>query len=97
MAGLPLYVLGSPSQPSLKILREGGSSLTIIANNWSVDNVYVTSVTLNGKAMQGAFVSHAELDGDAVLVFDMCREESDWGKNFDFASVYPSIWKLWQD
>jgi len=50
---------------------ENGKSLTIIANNQSEENVFVRSVSLNGKTLEGTTISHNDMMLGGELVFEM--------------------------
>ena len=74
------YVITSPLFDKVTVHMDNGKDLVIIANNNSKDNVYIQSLTVNGKAHNEAFISHKTVSEGATLVFDMGAEPSDWGK-----------------
>jgi predicted alpha-1,2-mannosidase len=69
--GSPDYALGSPLVKAAKIHLDNGKTLTIIANNQSKDNVYVQSVSVNGKLLEGILLSHQDIMNGGELVFEM--------------------------
>ena len=76
------YVLGAPQVPKARIrLGNGergagnGKTLTVVARNLSKENMYVKSVTFNGRPLDTT-VSHADLAAGGELVFDMASELS---------------------
>ncbi len=73
------YIIGSPLFDQVTIHLEGGKDLVIRANNNSSENVYVQSVTWDGKAYNDCFLDHAELVKGGTIVFEMGSEPSAWG------------------
>ena len=64
------YVLGAPQIPKATVSLAGGKTLTVVANNLSVENKYVKSVTLNGRPLDKT-IEHADLMSGGELVFEM--------------------------
>ena len=71
LAGSENYWLGSPNIKSATIMLSNGKTLSIKANNQSENNVYVSSVTLNGIKLDGLYVTHEQLMNGGELVFEM--------------------------
>ena len=71
LAGTENYWLGSPNINSAKVQLSNGKTLEIEAINQSDKNVYVKSVTLNGKELDGCYVTHSQLMNGGKLVFTM--------------------------
>jgi putative alpha-1,2-mannosidase len=71
LAGTDNYWLGSPNVDSAEVTLSNGNVLKITANNQSADNVYVSSITLNGVELDGCYVTHEQLMGGGELVFTM--------------------------
>ena len=46
-------------------------TFTIVAKNFSKENKYVKSVTLNGKPLDSFILKHADIMAGGELVFDM--------------------------
>lgn len=73
------YVIGSPLFTKMTVHMDNGKDLVIIAENNSDQNIYVQSLTVNGKAHNDAFIDHDVIAGGATLVFTMGNTPSDWG------------------
>jgi predicted alpha-1,2-mannosidase len=69
--GADQYALGSPLVKEATLNLENGRTLNIKALNQSDKNVYVKSVTLNGKKLSDNFISHTALMNGGTLVFEM--------------------------
>ena len=67
------YVLGSPLFANVTVSLPGGHSLVVAAENQGPDNVYVTSVTWNGKDILGVEVAYEDLMQGGVLLFTMAN------------------------
>ncbi len=74
LAGTDKYWLGSPNIDSAEITLSNGNTLKIKAVNQSEENVYVSSVTLNGVELEGCYVTHEQLMNGGELVFTMKGE-----------------------
>ena len=74
LAGTDKYWLGSPNLDSAEITLPNGKTLEITAVNQSDENVYVETVTLNGKEIKDIYISHEELMKGGKLVFTMSSE-----------------------
>ena len=73
------YVIGSPLYKKATVHMDNGKTLTIVANNNSNENVYVQSLTVNGKAYDKPFIDHSVISEGATLVFEMGDKASKWG------------------
>ena len=69
--GSDQYQLGSPVIKTAAIRLENGKTLTIEAVNQSDRNVYVNSVSLNGKNLDRRYITHKEIMGGGKLTFSM--------------------------
>ncbi len=65
------YALGSPLFKIATVHLDNGKMLKIIANNQSTENVFVKSVSVNGKKIEGNMISHNEIINGGELVFEM--------------------------
>lgn len=65
------YAIGAPSVDEAAMKLPGGKVLTIKARNLSDKNIYIKSVSLNGKPVATSFLSHDELANGGELIFDM--------------------------
>lgn len=71
LAGTDKYWLGSPNLNGAEVTLSNGKVLKIKAENQSEKNVYVSCVTLNGKKLDGFYVTHEQLMNGGELVFTM--------------------------
>lgn len=69
--GSPYYALGSPSVKEAKVRLENGNTLTIKARDQSTENVYVKSLSLNGKPIEKLLLPHSDLMNGGELLFEM--------------------------
>lgn len=69
--GTASYALGSPCVAEATIALPGGKTLKILGNGLTEKNIYVKSVTLNGKKLETPFIDHAALMEGGTLIFDM--------------------------
>lgn len=73
LAGTDKYWLGSPNLDGAEIALANGNTLKITAENQSEKNIYVEKITLNGKELDGCYITHDELMGGGELVFTMTK------------------------
>ncbi len=71
-----IYALGTPLFPEVKYRLENGKTFTIRANGLSRENLYVSSVKLNGRPHRKAFITHADVARGGVLEFTMTGQPS---------------------
>ncbi|PHR29564.1 MAG: sugar hydrolase [Fluviicola sp.] len=69
--GSPSYALGSPLVKEAIIHLNNGKTLTILANNQSKENIYVKSVSVNGKRIKGTTLMHDDIMNGGRIVFEM--------------------------
>ena len=65
------YAIGSPLVKEAIIKFPNGKTTTIIARNQSTENIYVTSVSVNGKMLQNSMLTHEELVSGGEIIFEM--------------------------
>jgi len=65
------YSLGSPVVKTAVVNLENGRKLNIEARNQSDTNVYVKSVTLNGKPVDRRHITYQEIAAGGRLIFEM--------------------------
>ncbi len=79
-----IYAIGAPQFPQMVIHYKAGGqpkTLTIIAEDISDANKYIQRVTLDGKAIEHPFITHAALISGKRLVFKMGPQPNkNWGK-----------------
>lgn len=82
VAGQPLYLLGAPRFSSLRVRLFGGTelerTLSIRANGLADNSYYPQTVTLDGRVLDRAWLSHVELTGAQELVFEMGQQPKQW-------------------
>ena len=71
LAGTDKYWIGSPCVDSAELTLSNGSILKIEAVNQSEKNIYVSSVTFNGREITGNYISHDLISGGGTLRFNM--------------------------
>ncbi len=80
------YIIGSPLFGSVKLELENGKSFTVTAKNNSLENIYIQSATLNGKALDRAYLTHEEVAKGGELVFVMGdKPNKKWAASEDSA------------
>jgi predicted alpha-1,2-mannosidase len=73
------YSIGSPSVKQANIQLGGGKNLIIKANNLSEKNIYIRSVTLNGKPLNNSYFMHADIASGGEIIFEMSnRANKKW-------------------
>lgn len=75
--GSDRYWFGTPSFPELSI-RLAQGDFTIKAENLTDDNIYIQSITLDGKAYTKPYLKHSDIKAGATLVFKMGPEAKLW-------------------
>lgn len=69
--GLNAYAIGSPSFRKAVIHLSSGKDFTILAPNASDENIYIESMTLNGRKHNANFINHEDITEGATLQFNM--------------------------
>ncbi|HTH53447.1 MAG TPA: glycoside hydrolase domain-containing protein, partial [Edaphobacter sp.] len=72
--GIPEYWIGTPLFPSATLHLPGGATFTVTAKNVSEKNIYIQSVTLNGKPLTTPRISHQAIVHGGTLAFTMGPE-----------------------
>jgi putative alpha-1,2-mannosidase len=70
------YEIGSPIVNNAVVNLENGKQLNITVQNQSEKNMYVKSVLINGKALTGTAIKHADLMNGGEIVFVMTNKHS---------------------
>ena len=68
------YILGAPQLSKIALRLPGGKTFTVKAEGISKDALYVKSVRLNGKRLDGFKIRHEEILKGGELVFEMVGE-----------------------
>ena len=79
-AGQPYYYVCSPLFQRSTINLGGGRTFIIEAPETSGTNMYVQSATLNGRALDRAWLKHEEIARGGKLVLRMGATPSAWGR-----------------
>ncbi len=79
LAGSDTFVVGTPLFPRIDLAVPGGK-FVIEAPNVSAKNVYVESVTLDGKALAKPTFEENAIHAGGTLHFDLGPEPSTWGQ-----------------
>ncbi|TRX53362.1 glycoside hydrolase family 92 protein [Fulvivirga sp. M361] len=69
------YVFGSPEVEEATIYLPGHKVFKVLVKNQSKDNVYVKSVTFNGRLMDEYFIGHDQIMTGGELVFTMTDKQ----------------------
>jgi len=79
--GQPIYAIGSPLFDRAVVHLENGKTFTVEAARGGPGSVYVQSATLNGKPLERAWISHAEIVSGGTLSFRLGPEPNrEWGR-----------------
>ena len=65
------YVFGAPQMPKFTLHLTNGNTFTIEAKNLSKENLYVKSISLNGKPYDKDYIEHQDIVNGGTLVFEM--------------------------
>ena len=65
------YALGSPLVKEAIITFPNGETTKIIARNQSTENIYVSSVTIDGTTLQNNTLTHEDLVSGGEIIFEM--------------------------
>lgn len=80
--GSPVYAIGSPLFPEVRLNLENGKSFVIGARGVSARNIYIQSATLNGKPYYKSYLTHGDLMSGGELVFEMgAQPNMKWGSS----------------
>ncbi len=77
--GQPVYSIGRPMFETASFNLPGGKKFTVKAKNFSKENKYIKSATLNGKPLAEPFFNHSDLAEGGGLVLEMSPVKTDWG------------------
>jgi predicted alpha-1,2-mannosidase len=74
------YAIGSPALKRAEVHLSNGKTLTVVAQNLSDRNIYVQSLTVNGKAWNVPFLPYSEIKNGGRIEFVMGPEPNKkWG------------------
>lgn len=80
--GTDVYAIGTPLSPKATIYFDPdnrGEKFEITAKNGSRRNIYVQSVSVNGKKLEEPFLHHSDIMNGGKIEFEMgCRPKKNW-------------------
>jgi predicted alpha-1,2-mannosidase len=86
--GLPLYTIGSPVFEKTTIHLPGGKDFTIVAENASDINKFIQQASLNGKTLDGPWLTHQDIVQGGTLKLVMGpRANKTWGLDADVNAI----------
>jgi putative alpha-1,2-mannosidase len=78
------YQFGTPMFDKVSIHLDNGKTFTVTAKNVSDKNIYVQSVTLNGKPYDKMFITYKDIMNGSALAFTMGPQPNrNWGIEAD--------------
>lgn len=78
--GLPVYYIGSPFFEESVLTLPNGKTFKVVAKNYSSQNKYIQSATLNGEPWQKPWFSHEDLAEGGTLELTMGdKANRTWG------------------
>jgi predicted alpha-1,2-mannosidase len=75
--GQPIYALGSPLFDRATIHQEIGKSFTVEAVKKGAGDIYVQSATLNGRALERAWIAQDEIVNGGVFRFRLAPQPNE--------------------
>ena len=78
--GIPVYAIGSPFFEDIKVTLDDGKTFRVHAKDYSEENKYIQSATLNGKALTRPWFTHEALLQGGTLELQMgSKPNKAWG------------------
>lgn len=74
------YIIGSPALDECTLKLGGDKEFRIETVRKSAEDIYIQSVTLNGKRYNDCFITHEDIVNGGTMVFKMGRRPSGWGR-----------------
>ena len=74
------YIIGSPLMDECTLTLAGNKEFRIRTIRKSPEDIYIQSVTLNGKKHKDFFITHQDIMNGGTMVFKMGKKPSGWGK-----------------
>lgn len=74
------YIIGSPLLDECTLKLAGNKEFRIWTIRKSPEDIYIQSVTLNGKKHKDFFITHQDIMNGGTMVFKMGKKPSGWGK-----------------
>lgn len=87
-----IYSIGSPGLEAVEMTLYNGKKVRVTTENYSKENVYIQSMTLNGKPYNKTYLTYDDIKNGADIKFVLGKEPNkQWGSADD--SVAPSLSK----
>jgi predicted alpha-1,2-mannosidase len=87
-----IYAIGSPGLEAVEMTLGNGKKISMTTENYSKQNVYIQSMTLNGKEYNKTYITYNDIKNGADIKFVLgSNPNKDWGTSDE--SVAPSISK----
>lgn len=74
------YIIGSPLLDECTLKLAGNKEFRIRTIRKSPEDIYIQSVTLNGKKHKDFFITHQDIMNGGTMVFKIGKKPSGWGK-----------------
>lgn len=74
------YIIGSPLLDECTLKLAGNKEFRIRTIRKSPEDIYIQSVTLNGKKHKDFFITHQDIMNGGTMVFKMGKKPFGWGK-----------------
>lgn len=74
------YIIGTPAFDECTLKLADNKEFRIQAIRKSPEDIYIQSVTLNGKKYKDFFITHQDITNGGTMVFKMGKKPSNWGK-----------------
>ncbi len=74
------YIIGSPLLDECTLKLAGNKEFRIRTIRKSPEDIYIQSVSLNGKKHKDFFITHQDIMNGGTMVFKMGKKPSGWGK-----------------
>ncbi|HEV2327491.1 MAG TPA: glycoside hydrolase family 92 protein, partial [Verrucomicrobiae bacterium] len=91
--GSDFYVIGAPQIPEAVVHLSNGRKIRMKAEDISDQNIYVQSVTVNGKDWDSPFLRYETLKHGASIVFIMGPRPSQWGTTSGMLEILSSSYE----
>ena len=87
-----IYAIGSPGLEAVEMTLGNGKKVSVTTENYSKQNVYIQSMTLNGKKYDKTYITYDDIKNGADIRFVLgSNPNKDWGVSDE--SVAPSLSK----
>lgn len=74
------YIIGTPAFDECTLKLADNKEFRIQTIRKSPEDIYIQSVTLNGKKYKDFFITHQDIMNGGTMVFKMGKKPSNWGK-----------------